>query len=99
MILDTLHIAANAFRLAGKVLKSPDRETQLEKPLENDVPLHMIKAYLLWRVKVGKGRIEGKAITVQTLRKEFQQIARQIARQTDKVWSVKELADIREVIS
>lgn len=59
----------------------------------------MIKSYLWWRVKYGKGRIEGKAITVQTLRKEFQQIARQIARQTDKIWSAKELADIREVTS
>jgi hypothetical protein len=59
----------------------------------------MIKSYLWWRVKYGKGRIERKAITVQTLRKEFQQIARQIARQTDKIWPARELADIREVIS
>ena len=87
------------FRFAGKILKSPDREIQQAKPLEQDVPLHMIKSYLWWRVMYGKGRIEGKAITVQTLRKEFQQIARQIARQTDKIWSAKELADIREVIS
>jgi predicted restriction endonuclease len=94
-----LQTAANAFRFAGKILKSPDREIQQAKPLEKDVPLHMIKSYLWWRVKYGKGRIERKAITVQTLRKEFQQIARQIARQTDKIWSAKELADIREVIS
>ncbi|KAG9198826.1 hypothetical protein G6514_009377 [Epicoccum nigrum] len=84
-------------KFAGEILKSPDREIQQATPLETDVPLNIIKSYLWWRVKYGKGRIDGKAITVQTLRKEFYQIARHIARQTDKTWSARDFADIKEV--
>jgi hypothetical protein len=79
------------------MLKSPDREKH--QALDTDVPLNILQAYLWWRVKTGKGRLSGNTITVQTLRKEFQQITRQITRETGREWSQKELANMREVKS
>ncbi|KAF1924802.1 uncharacterized protein M421DRAFT_8453 [Didymella exigua CBS 183.55] len=84
-------------KFAGEVLQSPEREKQQAAPLENDVPMHFNQAYLAWRVKYGQGRIDGKAITVQTLKKEFQQIVEVIAYETGKTWLAKDIAEMRRV--
>ena len=96
-MLNVLTVVTNNIRFAGSVLKSPDRE--IYQALDTDVPLNIIKAYLWWRVHTGKGRINGNKITVQTLKKEFYQIARQITREIDRTWSRKEFAIMKEVKS
>lgn len=95
----TLPIAANAFRYAGEVVNSPEREEQQVAPLKTDVPPVIIGRYFAWRVKHGRGRIDGENITVQTLKEEWQVIAKQIICEINKTWLPKDSADMRRVIS
>lgn len=94
-MLNVLIVVTNNIRFAGSVLTSPNRETY--EALDTDVPLNIIKAYLWWRVHTGQGRINGNKITIQTLRKEFYQIARHNTRETDRTWSGKDFANMKEV--
>ena len=92
---NVLIVVTNNLRFANIVLKSSDREKY--EALDTDVPLNVIKAYLWWRLNTGKGRLNGNKITTQTLRKEFYQIARHNTRETDRTWSGKDFADMKEV--
>ena len=73
-------------------------KAELENPLSSPPSLNMIKAYLMWRVKVARARLqESKAIAQSIVKKELEQLLRIVKLSTKHEYNKKQTTELKQV--
>lgn len=81
-------------------LPEDQAKAELQNPLGSPPNMNVIKAYLLWRVRVGVSRLQGaKTIAQSTLKKELEQLLRIVKLSNNHDYDRKEKVELKQACS